>query len=210
MRRCTSETITTAGVRVAAKLGREWLLAGVLFAAFVLAPGSSALANEAQIWKALRSGGHVALLRHALAPGTGDPEDFIFGDCSTQRNLSKGGRAQASRIGDRFRANGIHSARVYSSQWCRCLETAGFLGLGAANALPALNSFYERREKKEGQMRSLKSWLTRQDFREVHVLVTHQVNITALTGIYPASGELVVVRPSKTGDVTVVGTIATD
>ena len=89
------------------------------FIAFVLlvfcdsTPGVAA-AEEA-LWRALASKGHVALLRHAIAPGTGDPPDFAVGDCSTQRNLSQEGRAQAERIGDRFRDNGIEAARVVSS-----------------------------------------------------------------------------------------------
>jgi phosphohistidine phosphatase SixA len=169
-----------------------------------------AIANEADIWAALRKGGHVALLRHAIAPGTGDPNNFVIGDCRTQRNLSDEGRAQAKRIGDRFRANGIASAPVFSSQWCRCLQTARLLTLGPVIDLPSLNSFFENFEQRQPQTRALKAWLKDQDLRLPQILVTHQVNITALTGIYPSSGELVVVRKAKNGALTVVGTIQTD
>jgi phosphohistidine phosphatase SixA len=166
--------------------------------------------TEAQLWKALRSGGHVALMRHALAPGIGDPEDFTLRDCSTQRNLSEEGRAQAQRIGKRFRANGIQEISVYSSQWCRCLETARLLELGSVNELPALNSFYQRFERSAVQTEEIKKWLVRQELRQPLVLVTHQVNINALTDAYTSSGEMVVVRVRKSGDLSVLGSIRTD
>lgn len=188
------------------------LLLAIPAVAFGLAglPKSHAAATETALWEALRSGEHVALMRHAIAPGTGDPTYFTLGACETQRNLSDEGRAQAQRIGARFRANGIGSATIFSSQWCRCEDTARLLQLGPVNPLPALNSVYQRSENRNLQMQALRGWLTRQDFRNVHVLVTHKVNITALTGIYPRSGEIVVVRPTKSGDIAVVGTIATD
>lgn len=185
--------------------------AAALVAAFlVFAVPIIPSAEETAAWKGLRSGGHVALIRHALAPGTGDPAAFKLGDCSTQRNLSDAGRTQASRIGARFRAEGIETAKVFSSQWCRCLETAELLGLGPVQALPILNSFYERRENQERQTRALEDWLDGQDLDRPVVLVTHQVNITALTGVFPSSGEMVVIRRSEDGGVSVVGTIETD
>lgn len=169
-----------------------------------------ALAGEQSAWSALRSGGHVALLRHAIAPGTGDPAEFNLGDCSTQRNLSQRGREQAARIGERFREKGIETARVYSSQWCRCKDTAELLKLGPVNELPALNSFYQRWENRDGQTNALRAWLRRVDLNDVNILVTHQVNITELTGVYPSSGELVIVRLQKDGELRVSGTIQTD
>ncbi len=172
-------------------------------------PGPSA-AGESAAWQGLRSGGHVALIRHALAPGTGDPAAFTLEDCSTQRNLSDRGRGQAARIGDRFRERGIETARVLSSQWCRCLETAELLGLGPVEELPILNSFFERRENEERQTRGLEGWLAEQDLDRPVVLVTHQVNITALTGVFPTSGEMVVIRRSQDGGLVVVGTSETE
>lgn len=187
------------------------LWAMVLMAMAVpLVSGTLARADERDLWSALRSGGHVALLRHAIAPGTGDPDNFVIGDCRTQRNLSNRGRAQAERIGTRFRANAIRSARLFCSQWCRCVDTAHRLKLGPTGELPALNSFFQATERSEPQTRALKAWLKDQDLRQPHVLVTHQVNITALTGLYPASGELVILRRSDAGDLTVIGTIETD
>jgi hypothetical protein len=102
-------------------------------------------ADEAALWAALRDGGHVALIRHALAPGTGDPPEFRVEDCRTQRNLSPAGRAQARAIGERFRANGIGTAAVFSSQWCRCLDTARALALGEVTPFAGLNSFFAGR-----------------------------------------------------------------
>jgi phosphohistidine phosphatase SixA len=102
------------------------------------------------------------------------------------------------------------TARVFSSQWCRCRETAELLELGPVNELPALNSFYQRPENRKPQTEALREWLEKQDLSSVHVLVTHQVNITALTGVFPSSGELVIVRAPGNGDITVIGTIEAD
>lgn len=167
-------------------------------------------ANESAVWNALKSGNHFALLRHAIAPGTGDPGHFALGECSTQRNLSHEGRNQAKKIGDRFRANGIDKVRVFSSQWCRCLETAKLLSLGPVQELPVLNSFFRHYERKKSQTQALKEWLVQQDFTQPLLLVTHQVNITALTDIYPDSGEIIVVRQAKPGEFIVVGSVQTE
>jgi phosphohistidine phosphatase SixA len=195
-----------------AKILRRAMKLPVIALALIGALGftHSALAEEAALWNALRSGGHIALLRHALAPGTGDPAEFNLGDCSTQRNLSERGRAQAARIGERFRGKGIEMARIYSSQWCRCLDTAELLNLGPVNDLPVLNSFYQRWENRDPQTNALRTWLRQVDLSEVNILVTHQVNITELTGVYPSSGELVMVRLQKDGSLRVAGTIETD
>ena len=179
-------------------------------AILLCAPLASAQESEQMLWEKLRAGTHFAMLRHALAPGFGDPENFTLGDCATQRNLSDEGREQARRIGERFRDNAIVSVDVYSSQWCRCRETAELLGLGEVSDLPALNSFFQRYEREEGQMRELGQWLAGQDYSSPLLLVTHQVNITSLTGVFPQSGELVVVRRSDNGDFSVAGTIRTD
>lgn len=183
-----------------------WLLA--LIHIHCGSPGL-ALADEEALWSALRSGDHFALLRHAIAPGTGDPPQFTLDNCSTQRNLSDEGRKQAKEIGARFRANGIHEARVFSSQWCRCLETAKLLAIGQVRELPVLNSFFQYDARRDSQTRLLTEWLSGQDLGQPVVLVTHQVNITALTNIYPGSGELVIVHRSKTGQFSVAGAIKT-
>ena len=178
---------------------------GLGFIVFMFSVSVPAGANETSHWAALRSGDAVALLRHALAPGTGDPTNFAIGDCSTQRNLSDEGRAQARRIGDTFRENGISNARVFTSQWCRCVDTATEMNLGMATELPLLNSFFRKFERRDSQTDGLKSWIANRDRSRPHILVTHQVNITALTGIFPASGELIVVRLSGANAVKVIG-----
>lgn len=165
--------------------------------------------ENAYLLQRLKAGHSFIVMRHAIAPGTGDPDNFSLRDCSTQRNLSDAGRKQASAIGDKFRANGIAEAKVFSSQWCRCLETAELLKVGAIRELPPLNSFFQKYEQRDVQTENLQKWLDTRDFTIPHVLVTHQVNITALTGYYPASGELVIVQRSKAGDIEVVGTIKT-
>src|SRR5687767_13248509 len=98
--------------------------------ALVLALTCHSAAAEQFPLQGLAEGGYVVMLRHALAPGIGDPANFRLGDCATQRNLSKDGREQARRLGERLRAQDIDRARIYSSQWCRCLETAALLDLG--------------------------------------------------------------------------------
>lgn len=139
--------------------------------------------------------GHVLLLRHANAPGVGDPPGMVLGDCSTQRNLDDRGRAQAKKLGARLRGAGVRDVRVYTSQWCRCRETAHLLDTGPVTELPALNSFFEQPETKESRVKTLKAFIDRlpRDGRTV-VFVTHQVTITALTGYFPASGEGLVVK----------------
>jgi len=153
--------------------------------------------------------GHVALLRHSLAPGTGDPDNFSVTDCSTQRNLNDTGRAQSARIGKLFRDQGYSKLNIYSSQWCRCLETAELIDLGSVSPLASLNSFFQNRERSTSQTTSLKEWIIKQRGNEPLLLVTHQVNITALSDYYPASGEIVMINMSADGQVTVTGTLET-
>ncbi|MBX9469300.1 MAG: histidine phosphatase family protein [Rhizobium sp.] len=123
----------------------------LLTSLFALAGGAAAAADP---WEALRSGDAFVLLRHAIAPGTGDPPGMRIGDCDTQRNLSADGRAQAERIGQLFRDNRIRQVSVFSSQWCRCVDTAELLGLGPVTEQPLLNSFFggraDGREQTEG------------------------------------------------------------
>ena len=137
--------------------------------------------------------GTVVALRHALAPGTGDPPGFVLEDCSTQRNLDGRGRGQARAIGERLRAAGLEGAAVYSSRWCRCLETAELLALGPVTPLPALDSFFRERSERESRTASLSAFLAEAGADGPPlVLVTHQVNISALVGRGTRSGEAVV------------------
>ena len=144
----------------------------------------------------LRQPGAIAIMRHARAPGTGDPAGFRLGECGTQRNLDDAGREQARRIGARLRAAGV-AAPVYASEWCRTRETADLLGVGPVTPLPVLNSFFGDRASEAAQTAALRAFLDTLD--SPAVLVTHQVNITALTGVFPVDGELVVLRRGPGG-----------
>jgi phosphohistidine phosphatase SixA len=173
---------------IVSAIARAVLAAALLVAA---APGR---ADEA-LWAALADGGHVALMRHAEAPGTGDPENFRLEDCSTQRKLDEAGREQARRTGEAFRDHGVAIGRVLSSRWCRCLETAELLGLGEVVAFAPLDSFFGDRGRGPDQTAAVRALLADADAEGPSlVMVTHQVNITALTGIFPRSGEIVVLR----------------
>ncbi|MET0963104.1 MAG: histidine phosphatase family protein [Noviherbaspirillum sp.] len=152
-------------------------------------------ADDAALWAGLLSGEHVALMRHAQAPGVGDPAGFRLGDCATQRNLSAQGRRQARETGALFRSKGIARATVYSSQWCRCLDTASEMGLGAVTPQPALNSFFENGEQEPEQSEQARRLIRQRPAGAPLIMVSHQVNITALSRIYPQSGEIVVLRP---------------
>jgi phosphohistidine phosphatase SixA len=177
--------------------------------ALCLLLSGNAAADNTALWQSLRDGNHFALLRHALAPGTGDPAAFALDDCATQRNITDDGRAQARRIGDRLRKTGITAVKIYTSQWCRCRETAKLLKLGTAPGLPALNSFFEHFDRAEHQTKRLKQWIAKQPLTGPLILVTHQVNISALTNTYASSGEMVIVRRAPDGVLSVVGTIKT-
>ena len=159
-------------------------------------------------WQIVSQSGHIILMRHALAPGTGDPENFNVEDCSTQRNLSSEGRNQAKKIGMVLRQNGLTDVDVYSSSWCRCLETARLLNVGQVREMPALNSFFRQFHKRESQTQELREWLVSRESSGPVVLVTHQVNITALTDVFPQSGEIIVLRRS-TDDFDVVARLTT-
>ncbi len=172
----------------------------------LLMPAPATAEADAALWAALKAGGHVAVMRHADAPGTDDPPGFRLDDCATQRNLSDSGRRQARAIGARFREHGIREAPVYSSQWCRCLETARLLGLGEVKPFPGLNSFFRDAGPEARQTAEVKALIRELREGPSPVLVTHQVNVTALTGVYPRPGEIVVLRPDGE-NLAVVGRI---
>ena len=163
--------------------------------------------SEKALWQQFRAGTVFAMMRHAIAPGTGDPERFAINDCSTQRNLSEKGREQARTAGKMFRKRGFTNVAVYSSQWCRCRETAELLAIGPVNDLTSLNSFFEAYERRDDQTRKLKSWLKTREARGPLLLVTHQVNISALTGVGTRSGEILFVKETAGGTYQVLGSI---
>lgn len=155
---------------------------------------------EAEPWPLLQGdSAAVVLFRHANAPGTGDPAGFVLGDCATQRNLDDKGRAEARAIGAAFRERGVMVGRVVSSQWCRSRETADLAFPGRVEEEACFNSFFSNREA-EGQATAaalgiIGGWKG----PGVLVAVTHQVNITALTGIVPRPGEGIIVRMEPSG-----------
>jgi phosphohistidine phosphatase SixA len=138
--------------------------------------------------------GVVLLIRHAATvAGTGDPPGFRLGDCSTQRNLSEAGRVQAQQLGVRLRAAGLAPQRVRSSAWCRCVDTAR-LAFGPHEVWPALNSTFQGQGNPAAQTAELSAVLAEMAPGRVEAWVTHQVNITALTGEFTAMGEVLVMR----------------
>jgi phosphohistidine phosphatase SixA len=145
-------------------------------------------------WSIVGRPGHVALMRHAEAPGTLDPRGFRLDDCATQRNLDARGRAQASAIGAAFAKAGIKFTRVLTSAWCRCQETARLVDGVEPTVFPALNSFVATYEARGPQAERVRLEIDAVAGFEPVLMVTHQVMITELTGIVPASGEVVVVR----------------
>jgi broad specificity phosphatase PhoE len=188
--------------------GRVVPIGAILIAAALLTPilGAPAAASE-QAWQALRQGGAVALVRHARAPGTGDPPGFRQGDCSTQRNLSAEGREQAKALGAGFAAERVQVARVLSSRWCRALDTASIAFGDKVEQVPVLDSFFDERGARESRTEALRRLVEEWSGRHgVLVLVTHQVNVTALTGNFVGEGEVLVLAPGQAG-FTLVGRI---
>lgn len=169
----------------------------------------SSLVNANETLALLKQPGHLAIVRHALAPGTGDPGQFDLEDCNTQRNLSQRGREQARDMGDLFRKSGIKDAHVFTSQWCRCRDTAKLLKLGKSTDMPALNSFFSKPANRAPQMKELRKWLENPPKDKPVILITHQVVITELTNIFPASGEIIILRQTEAGEWKVAGSVKT-
>jgi phosphohistidine phosphatase SixA len=173
---------------------RPLLFAGVAW------PVRSATSDHDAVAALLRGGGVVMAFRHALAPGTSDPPGFRAGVCSTQRNLDDEGRAQARRIGSWFRAAGLQPARVRSSPWCRCLDTA-MLAFGQAEPWSALGSPHGATETTHAESldelrRALVGAAPGTGFE---VWVTHQLVLSRLVGGGTASGEGLVLRADASG-----------
>jgi broad specificity phosphatase PhoE len=180
-------------------------LARRLGAALLLAFAAGASADVVPPAELARPG-RLLMLRHAQAPGTGDPPGFKLRDCATQRNLDEAGRAQAVQLGDRLARGGVARAEVYSSQWCRCLETARLLKLGPVKELAALNSFFNRPQDGERNLAALRAFLAKlpPDGPPV-VLVTHQVTVTAFTGRGIGSGGGAIFELNGTGAPRLLG-----
>ena len=158
-------------------------------------------ADAADAWKALRAGGHVALMRHADAPGgVGDPPGFRVEDCATQRNLSAKGRADAEKIGLRLKGEGIAFEKIVSSPWCRCIDTARLLNLGTVETEATFGNVVVLRDQRETLTTGARVLIAQWTSGGNLLVVTHGANIQALTGAWLASGEIVVVRGGSGSD----------
>tara|TARA_B100000767_G_scaffold7521_1_gene7447 strand:+ start:844 stop:1434 length:591 start_codon:yes stop_codon:yes gene_type:complete len=134
---------------------------------------------------------NVIFMRHTLAPGIGDPNNFKIGDCSTQRNLNKIGISQAVLIGKQLKENSIQFNTIYSSQWCRCYQTATLLDLGKVHEFAGLNSIFQNFVSRKETLQMLEKKLSEISLNNLVIFVTHQVNIQAITKKNVASGEMV-------------------
>jgi broad specificity phosphatase PhoE len=173
---------------------RRQFLAGTLA---LLAHGVAA-ADEETTWRRLRAGGLVILMRHASTePGLGDPPGFRLGDCSTQRNLSPRGIEEARAVGARLAAERVPIGRVYSSPWCRCRDTA-IAAFGRAEDWAPLSSIFDFPDREADYSARVRKRIGTYGFRHPGgnvVMVTHNVNIAALTRHSVAPAEMVIVRP---------------
>ena len=167
-------------------------------------------ASELLIWDKLSASsakGYVLLLRHSLAPGVGDPENFKLGDCSTQRNLSQEGRDDAAEIGAWIKRQKVKIYRVESSRWCRARQTAKLLDIGKVKLNKNLDSLF-RESNLESHPKTLKTKeqiLNHRNKSGLLVLVGHYVNIAALVGVGVDSGEGLIVKANKNSVIKVLG-----
>ena len=155
----------------------------------------------------LEDGGKLIFIRHAYAPGNGDPNNFNLNDCSTQRNLNLIGQKQARDIGEFFSKNKIKIYKVLSSEWCRCKETAD-IAFKDFSTSSFLNSFYSSKfeKNKDKQMEALNNYVKKFNSNENLILVTHYVLISEVLNYAPSSGEIVV----SDKNFNIIGTIEID
>lgn len=163
------------------------------FIIFITFPSSIKADLNQELSLELKKGGKLIFIRHAYAPGGGDPENFDINNCDTQRNLSEEGRNQAKKIGNFFKENDIPIKLVISSEWCRCKETAliAFKNYETENFL---NSFYSAKfaKNRKMQMKKLKDYVKSWNGDKNLVLVTHYVVISEALNYAPSSGEIVI------------------
>ena len=162
--------------------------------------------TETQVLKNLKKGGKLIFIRHAYAPGGGDPDNFDLNDCSTQRNLSETGREQAKKIGKFFHENQIPIDKVISSEWCRCKETAK-IAFKRFETKDFLNSFFSEKFSKNRtkQIKDLNKYIDKWDSNKNLVLVTHYVVITEVLNYAPSSGEIIIsdIKFKKKGNIEI-------
>lgn len=162
--------------------------------------------NDTALWAALQKGGHVILIRHAVTdPGVGDPPGFKIDDCKTQRNLSAQGREDAKRLGEVLKHRKVPIGEVKSSLWCRCVDTA-MLAFGRVDAWSALNNFFETPHLEGAATEAVRDRLAMLKAAGPNiVMVTHGVNIAALSGLSPGTAEMIILKPNGTKTPPVVG-----
>ena len=166
-------------------------LIGILVINFIIF--SNPVSSDEKLVNSLNEGGKLIFIRHAYAPGNGDPENFSLKDCSSQRNLNQKGINQSKKIGLFFSQNKIQIDKVLSSEWCRCKDTAKY-AFNDYKTFDALNSFYDARfaKNKTKQIKDLKKYVSSWNSKKNLVLVTHFVVISETLGVGSASGEIIV------------------
>ena len=152
----------------------------------------NSFSNE-KIINSLKDGKKIVFIRHAIAPGNGDPDNFDITDCSTQRNLNDKGRAQSKIIGEFFKSNKILFDKVLTSEWCRCKDT-GIIAFGDIETFSALNSFYDQRfaKNKDKQIQNLKKYIKNWKSKKNLILITHYVVILEILNLGISSGEIII------------------
>tara|TARA_B100000131_G_scaffold141433_1_gene137657 strand:+ start:3623 stop:4180 length:558 start_codon:yes stop_codon:yes gene_type:complete len=160
---------------------------------FITLPTSIKADLNENLMNQLEEGGKLIFIRHAYAPGSGDPDNFNLNDCSTQRNLSEDGKKQAQLIGVFFKENKIKIDKILSSEWCRCKETA-FIAFEDFETKDFLNSFYSIKfaKNKKTQVKNLKKYVNKWNNKKNLILVTHYVVISEVLNYAPGSGEIII------------------
>ena len=164
----------------------------IIFFIGILNINNSAFSDD-KILNSLKEGKKLIFIRHAIAPGNGDPNNFDISDCSTQRNLDINGIKQSKKIGLFFKNNKIKIDKVLSSQWCRCKDTAKY-AFKNFETFDALNSFYDERFSKNEtkQINDLKKYVKKWNSDKNLVLVTHFVVISSILNTVSSSGEIII------------------
>jgi phosphohistidine phosphatase SixA len=173
-----------------------------LIALFMLVGVQNTARAQTKLANALQDGQHVLLMRHADAPGYGDPQGYQLNQCSTQRNLGERGRKQAQAIGDWLAKQGITKAQIYSSPWCRCFDTATLLNKGGVTWEAALGSFFDDMSQAKKQTEDLAKLIQLERIKyptSPIIMVTHHVNIESFTGKVLNSGDMILVKVNSSG-----------
>ena len=164
-----------------------------IFITFIFLTCSVKADLDQNLIKEFHQGGKLIFIRHAYAPGSGDPKNFNLNDCSTQRNLNDSGREQSKNIGNFFSRHNIKINKVYSSEWCRCKETA-FIAFERFETKKFLNSFYSPQfaKNRKKQVKKFQEFINNWDKKDNLIFVTHYVFISEILNYAPSSGEIII------------------